>query len=440
VTRRSPIPTLAAASLLFAGAASAQQPAPTAGVPAAQTTAPAPAPTTTVVGTATAIQGVTPTYVDKPDFNNSSRKEGWDPRISVGATGSFANNSNVAGQLNGSSFSFGYKLDAGADYNHGRHEWRNTLSMNAGVTRTPAIDAFVKTNDTASIESIYLYHIIPWFGPFARVSVNTSMFRGVDVRPVPAGYVPGTKVVYPVKNPDTTMATPFVLTPDCTTGTCFTELPLSDPFRPLTFKQSIGLFVQPYQTTPLTVELRGGAGAQEVIANDQLAVVIDPMTQAVSYQRLETANQIGPELALSLWGSFVDKRVTYKIDADAMTPVVHGTLPPGDTRNAFQLTNVQLDASLHFKLVEWASLDYQFKALRQPQVLDAFQVQNTLLLTFGLSFGGKPPPPPPCTPCAAAPPPPGAAPGSAPASAPPPPPSAPPPPGAPAPASAPPTP
>jgi Protein of unknown function (DUF3078) len=446
VTRLSLIPALAAASLLYSGAAGAQQP-----VPAAATTAPPPPPPPTVPGDAVAIQGVTPAYVAKPEFNSDSRKEGWDPRLSVGATGSFANNSNVAGQLSGSSFAFGYKLDAGMDYNHGNHEWRNSLNMNAGITRTPAIDAWFKTGDNVQVESIYLYHIVPWFGPFARGTITTSMFRGVDVRPVPATYVKGTgatpnPVIYPVANPDTTAAAPLVLTPDCSTGTCFTQIPLSDPFRPLTFKQSIGLFVQPYQTTPLTVELRGGAGAQEVLADNQLAVVTNslpaatpnpamPSSYPLSYQRLANNNQLGPEVALALWGSFQDKKVTYKINADAMTPLAHPALPPGDTRNAFALTNVQLDATVSFRLVDWASLDYQFKALLQPQVLDTFQIQNTLLLTFGLSFGGKPAAPPPCTPCAPPPPPPGPPPAPPPgapdAAPPPPPPAAPPPPPAP---------
>jgi hypothetical protein len=95
-----------------------------------------------------------------------------------------------------------------------------------------------------------------------------------------------------------------------------------------------------------------------------------------------------------------------------MIPAAHSALQPGDTRSPVALTNVQLDAKVSFRLVEWASIDYQLRAIRQPQVVDVFQVQNTLLLTFGLSYGGKPPLPPPCTPCA----------GATPAPAPPPPP------------------
>ena len=75
-----------------------------------------------------------------------------------------------------------------------------------------------------------------------------------------------------------------------------------------------------------------------------------------------------------------------------MTPFAHSALPAGDNRGAMALTNVEIDATLSFKLVDWASLDYELKALRQPQLLDRFQVQNNLLLTFGLSAGTVPKP------------------------------------------------
>jgi hypothetical protein len=48
--------------------------------------------------------------------------------------------------------------------------------------------------------------------------------------------------------------------------------------------------------------------------------------------------------------------------------------------------NIDLGGQLSFKLVEWASLDYQIKAVREPQVLDGFQVRNSLLLTMGLGY------------------------------------------------------
>jgi Protein of unknown function (DUF3078) len=372
---------LAAASLLSPVIAAAQTPS-------------------SVPGAATPIAGVTPVYVDKADFKGDSRPEGWASRGNAGLTAAFANNSGVVGQTDGTSFSFGMKGDVSLDYNREKHEWRNTLGVVASITRTPVVAEFVKTSDNLNFDSIYLYHALPWFGPFGLVSMNTAMFRGSDVEAAPVSYV--------ITKTDGTMLTPIVAD----------HLSLSDPFRPLTFKQSAGIFAQAYQSVPATLELRLGAGAQEVLADGQLAVtgtvqVMNPVNgvlNQVNLQQLEDANQLGPELAASLWGTFVDKTITYRINADVMTPALHSALVPGDTRGPVALTNVQVDGKVSFHFVSWASLDYQLRAIRQPQVVDVFQVQNTLLLTFGLSYGSKPPAPPPCVPCtlpAPPPPPPG---------------------------------
>jgi hypothetical protein len=364
---------LATTQLLFTGVAAAQQP-PAPGVPAAATAPPPPPPPPTVAGAATSIQGVTPAYMAKPEFK-SSRREGWAPQLSFGVTAAFANNSGVAGQVDGSSVSAGIKIDAALDYNTGAHEWRNTLGAVASLTRTPAIDEFFKTSDALSFDTIYLYHVVSWFGPFLRASVGTSMFRGADVRPAP--------VTYQITRADGTLA------PTITAK----RLSLSDPLRPTTLKQSVGLFVQPYRSDPFTFEIRGGAGAQEVFADHQLTVKDDAATPVIEVQELKSVNQLGPELALSLWGSFVGKKITYKANADVMIPFVHTPGLPSDMRTSIQFTNIQLDGTISYRLVSWASLDYQFKALRQPEVIDNFQIQNTLLLTFGGAFVAKPPTP-----------------------------------------------
>jgi hypothetical protein len=37
-------------------------------------------------------------------------------------------------------------------------------------------------------------------------------------------------------------------------------------------------------------------------------------------------------------------------------------------------------------LFEWASLDYELKIMRLPQLVDAWQIQNNLLLTFSYTL------------------------------------------------------
>lgn len=303
-----------------------------------------------------------------PDKKDASKPpEGWSPRLSVGLTASFGDNRSVVGQADGGTLGFGLKFDAGADYRRGGHEWRNSLNMAEGLTRTPVIPVFVKSADLLALESVYLYHLTPWFGPFVRATMLTSMFRGADIQPAAATYVI-TRVSGAV---DTVQAS---------------RLPLSDPFRPMTLKQSVGPFLRPVEKEMINVELRAGLGAQETIAADQLLVADDKLTPVIEVKELANVNQIGVEAAADIWGAVSDKRVTYRVGVDLMIPLAHTMLVAGDNRSSLALMNVDLGAQLSFKLVDWASLDYQVKAIREPQVLDGFQVRNSLLLTMGLSY------------------------------------------------------
>ncbi|MEP7127120.1 MAG: hypothetical protein ABJE95_39670 [Byssovorax sp.] len=305
--------------------------------------------------------------------------EGWAPRIAAGLTLSFGDNRSVVGQADGGTLSFGLKFDAGLDYRRGGHEWRNTLALAEGVTRTPVMPQFLKSADLLSIESIYLYHVTPWFGPFARASLLTALFRGEDVRPGATTYL--------IKHVDGTIETKLEGARSSFEDPVVSTLPLSDPFLPMTLKQSVGPFLRPIESEKVNLELRAGLGAQETLAKKQLAVADDHATPEIEINELSSVNQLGVEAAADLWGAVSDKRVTYRVGIDAMIPVAHTALPASDHRSSIDLMNLEMGGQLSFKLVEWASLDYQIKAIREPQIIDAFQVRNTLLLTLGLGYG-----------------------------------------------------
>ncbi len=301
-----------------------------------------------------------------PKVEETDRPEGLATRLSVGANVSLSNNDSVVGQTDGSTFSLGLSFDSAADYNHEKHEWRTTLSLGEGLTRTPILPEFVKSRDALAVESIYLYHLIPSFGPFARLSLATSLFRGTDVRPAPVTYLI-TRVDGRV---DPLLAD---------------HLTLTGPFRPLTLKESVGPFYRPFSSERFNLELRAGLGGRQTVADDQLAVGDDAETPEIEVATLADFQQVGAEGVLAIWGAVSDKKVTYRVGVETMVPLAYSTLAADDTRTSLDLTNVEVGAQLSFKLVEWASLDYELKAIREPQLLDAFQVQNNLLLTLGLT-------------------------------------------------------
>jgi hypothetical protein len=305
------------------------------------------------------------------------RKEGWDPGIAIGASFNLVDTRSVVGQVDGTTVTVGGALDAALEFNSGMHEWRNSLLATAGTTRTPSIDEFVKTNDGLAFESIYLLHVLEIFGPFARFGLNAQMFPSTDVQPAAVDYV--------VANLDGT-----------TSNFTGRRLALTDPFEPLMLKESLGVFVQPVRGLRLELEGRAGLAAQETFAAGALAITDDDATAPVEVSELDDNFAVGAEGVVNAWGFFDEgKRASYTVGLGVLVPFVTSELPPGDDRNLGELTAVEGLLGLNAKLFDWASLGYRLVVLRQPLLLDEWQVSNTLLLTISAAFGSKAPEPEP---------------------------------------------
>ena len=345
---------------------------------AAQATPPAPPPTPLADAGGPAAKAKTEAIQSGTD---SKRPEGWTPGIAIGATVNVVDTRSVVGQADGTAFTMGGAIDAILEFNTGIHEWRNTLKAAAGVTRTPAIDEFVKTSDGLNFESIYLMHLIEIFGPYARFALNTQMFPSLDIRPAAVDYavaqLDGSTMNYRGR-----------------------RLDMTDPFAPLQFKQSIGAFLQPVKEDQITLEIRAGLGAQETLAEGNLAINDDVATAIIEVKELDDVYQIGAEAIANAWG-FIDegKRVSYTVGLGVLVPFATSELAAGDDRSLPELTTVEGLAGLNVKLFDWASLGYKLSVVRDPLLIDEWQVSNNLLLTIGAAFGSKapvPPPPPPC--------------------------------------------
>lgn len=311
----------------------------------------------------------------------SKRPEGWTPGIALGGTFNVVDTRSVVGQQDGTSLTFGGAVDAILEFNSGIHEWRNTLRAAAGATRTPALDEFVKTSDGLAVESIHLMHLLEWLGPYARVAMNTQMFPSLDIRPGATDYT-------------------IARLDGSTDNLRGRRLYLTDAFAPVSLRQSIGAFVQPVKEDSITLEARAGAGAQETFVAGNLAVTDDAATPVVEVSELDDFYKIGAEGIVNAWGFFDEgKRVSYTVGIGVLVPFVTSDLADGDDRSLPELTSVEGLAGLNVKLFDWASLGYNLRVVRDPLLVDAWQVSNNLLLTIGAAFGSKapePPPPPPC--------------------------------------------
>jgi hypothetical protein len=319
-----------------------------------------------------------------------SKKEtlsGWVPTLSLGASVQFSHSSKVVGAQDGETWNIGPLLDFSIGYFGDEHEWRNTVSLREVLTRTPAIPEFVKTTDQLKVESIYLYRPadVPWIGPFVMLQLTTPIFRTTDVRAAPA--------VYEIRDKNGVLLESSLPT---------TKKRLTDWFAPLNFKQSAGAFFTAADIPEAKLEIRTGVGARQVFTGNGNAIASQDKTvdatglplgtattQLVLMNRLFDYQQIGGELFAGLSGTitFEDlgptRPIIYGLSAEALIPFYSSAQ---QDRDLSELTNVNIEAKVGLKLLSWLSLDYAFRAVRDPLLLDEFQIQNTLLLNLSYAL------------------------------------------------------
>ena len=292
----------------------------------------------------------------------------WSYRLVIGANLNFSASSKVIGATDGNSWTVGANLDAGAFYDHLNHDWRNTFLLSEAFTRTPVVDEFVKSADALALESLYLFHLTNarWFGPFARLTLDTAILPGQDVR--------GSDVTYVTSFLDGTTET-------VTAG----RLELTDAFQPLVLSESVGVFFEPVSREEITYEFLAGFGEQETFAGGQLALMDDDATAEIEVGELDSHNLAGLAALTSVYGSFEEGKISYEAGGEVLIPFIND-LPANDERSAIDIANVSFFAGVSFKLLEWASLDYRFEALRAPVLLDEWQLKHLLLLSFNYTF------------------------------------------------------
>jgi hypothetical protein len=283
---------------------------------------------------------------------------------------SFNDNRSVVGQPDGWALNLDAHLPASIGYRTGGHELRGAFEAQIAYSRSTALPEFVKSKDIFAFDADYLYHVLEWIGPYVHFGLDTVMFPSYDTR--------GSTVFWAVSRYDGTS--------ERWTGT---RLRLTDPFEPITFQESAGAFVHPYTTDPFTIETRAGFGGLHTLADGQLVVDDDGATSDIEVRELHDFDQAAVELGVALFGQFAENKVTWRVGADVAFPVVNRPEDPSHT--LAELTNVDLNATLSFKLLSWLSLDYTFRALRRPQLVDAFQIQNNLLLTLSYTWSSDAP-------------------------------------------------
>jgi hypothetical protein len=294
-------------------------------------------------------------------------KEGWFPKLGLGINLSLAHSNSVPGVDDGLTLSLGIMVTGELLYLKDQHEWKSNLSAAHTQTKTPTIEPFVKTADTFDLRSFYTYRFKNAYklGVFGGLELNTPLFPtylvvAADTR-LSKLRTDGSKEGGEAKKNE--------------------QFFLLDPFNPLIFKQKLGVEAIPVEDTFAKLSLKTGLTVQQVWARG-FTVQDDPVTPELEIKELQDYVQLGLELNIALTGD-ISQRVSYAFVADFMLPFITN-IPT--TLQGFELLNADLSFKVSVKLVKWASLDYVFRALRTPLLVDKWQVTNNLLLSIKADF------------------------------------------------------
>jgi hypothetical protein len=297
----------------------------------------------------------------------SVKEPGWFPRLAFSGTAALSSTSKVVGTDDGSTWNLGSVINAGLDWRHLKgHVVENALSWQLTYTRVSVLDRFYKSMDSFDWTSTYMYEIpgIPWMGPYGRLRIMTSVFEGYTVKPEDT-------TVTRLEADGTVIGAPTVVKGR-------RNIPLTDAFAPTTIRESAGLFARPYENPWFAPIIRLGAGAWQVVTRGGFTIKADDATAGLTVQRMTDSNQAGGEAELAITGKLAEN-TGYKLGTGVMYPF-WSNLP--QTPTGTDALNSEFALGINVKLADWAGLDYSFKAVRYPLIVDEWQISNSLLLSI----------------------------------------------------------
>jgi hypothetical protein len=294
-----------------------------------------------------------------------TKKNGVSPSLSASSNFVLNDNRSFIGQEDGSVITFGLSLKGNLDFFYDNHDLRLAMDVIEQFSKTPVLDRFTKTTDNLKIELTYLYHISTFWGPYAKGTLETSI--------LPSYYETVDEQMYQKPDFSTKRTNSMQIVPS---------------LKPITIKESLGLFYAPLKRKDITLETKGGFGALHTMASGAYFVDDNPTTtDVIELSEFKSFNQAGSSLSLNVNGSIETKSViTYDLKFEMLTPFIYDD---PQERDSWELTNYDASLTLSTQLTSWLSINYQLKLVKQPQLIDEWQVQNNIMLSLNYLLIGK---------------------------------------------------
>ena len=274
----------------------------------------------------------------------------WKIQVKVGINFSFAHNYQVAAIQDGSTIQVGALLGSKFTYESGLNKWETLLDVQETFSWNSQTDEFTKAVDIAKLKSEYSRKFAnpEWLSAIAGVTAETQLLEGEINReaPVNVTYKGETRTV--------------------------DRLKITDPFEPLTLRESVGLGAEPYKKDEFELKLRLAAASQQIFVQGGQVILEDDGTNIVIGD-LEDSVQGGTEGEVQLKGLLVKDIISWFSNFNIFLPLV-GSEDSGDP-------TIKIKGGVSAKLSKWFALEYSISLDYVPLVSTKIQVQNNMLLT-----------------------------------------------------------
>ena len=254
-------------------------------------------------------------------------------------------------------FSASTLFDGSIRYNRENISFFNRIETEEGFNREEGRE-FRKALDRVRFRSIIIYRIFPWFGPYARVGLDTNLFNQ-----------------YYFFDQPTSVTIQDSEGNELDTRPDLARLETAQPFSPLTLREGVGGNFDLLNSIWLNFYLRTGIGLRQSLVHGDLFSASDTSDpQNVIFKRVGDYYLTGNELTGILNGYLLE-RFSYSTEFDVFFPFED----LGDPI-------INWISALTLRLTSFSSLNFLVDMTKDANIQEDVQFDYRLILRFTLTL------------------------------------------------------
>ncbi|PKN57633.1 MAG: hypothetical protein CVU56_09850 [Deltaproteobacteria bacterium HGW-Deltaproteobacteria-14] len=277
----------------------------------------------------------------------------WSFDLVFGGSVGFARTDAVLGKSDGMSLDLAGFIESVNRYQADNHLVYLRLYLEEEGSVDLPDDPYLRATDELRLESLYMYRVVGWFGPYVRFAAAASLVPGVEELDEER------EVVRLDEAGDERAREP---------PTKFAEV--SPAFAPIELRFGTGGRFDVAPVHWFELNSRVGIGGRQLFALGLHRPADRPDTPAFELQRVADVTQVGVELSLVARLN-VTRYAQLDLEVDLLEPFDDPTHPVIDLR-----------AGLAIRLASFASLSYTLRVIDDVTISEVTQLDQSVLLRF----------------------------------------------------------